>query len=92
MCTVNSSQDDLEFISSFCTEESSQANLAVICRFVTRMTPLQWGATHSMIRCKTMCGDSVRKTGRHIKKATKQQQTKYKGNNEQQLTNSHITL
>ena len=80
MCTEYSSQDDLEFISSFCTEELSQANLAVICRLVIRMTPLQWGATHSMIRCKTMCEHSVRKTGLHIKKVIKQQQTKYKHN------------
>ena len=62
MCTEYSSQDDLEFISSFCTEELSQANLAVICRLVTRMTPLQWGATHSMIRCRTMCEESAIKT------------------------------
>ena len=81
-----------ELIISFCTEESAEANLAAICRLMTRMAPLQWGATHSMIRCKTMCEQGVRKNGRHIKKATKQQQTKYNGNNEQQLTNSHITL
>ena len=66
--TEYSSQDELEFISSFCTEESSQANLPATCRLVIRMTPLQWGATHSMIRCKTMCEQGVRKNGRHIKK------------------------
>ena len=47
---------------------------------MTRVAPLQWGATHGMIRCKTMCQQSVRKTGLHIKKVTKQQQTKYKNN------------
>ena len=57
------------------------ANLAATCRLVTTMAPLQWGATHSMIRCKTMCEHSLRKTRRHIKKATKQQQqTTYKNN------------
>ena len=48
-------------------------------RLVTRVAPLQWGATHGMIRCKTMCQQSVRKSGLHIKKVTKQQ-TKYKNN------------
>ena len=76
-----------ELIISFCTEESAEAtNLATICRLMTRMAPLQWGATHSMIRCKTMCEQGVRKTGRHTKQATKQQQTKYKSNKYQHKT------
>ena len=56
------------------------ANLAATCRLVSTMAPLQWGATHGMIRCKTMCQQSVRKPGLHIKRVTKQQQTKYKNN------------
>ena len=61
-------------------DEWIRINMRSARRLVTRVAPLRWGATHGMIRCKTMCQQSVRKTGLHIKKVTKQQQTKYKNN------------
>ena len=57
---------------------------------MTRVAPLQWGATHGMICCKTMCEHSLRKTRRHIKKATKQQQTNKQNTKQRSVTHCDV--
>ena len=46
-------------------------NMRSARRLVTRVAPLQWGATHGMIRCKTMCQQSVRKKWPPYQKSNK---------------------